>query len=44
MTAQHHSDWNFGKEKLPRHSRESGNPVDLNKRHFFLAGFPPTRE
>jgi hypothetical protein len=24
--------------------REGGEPVDLNKMHFYLARFPPTRE
>ena len=31
-------------KKLARHSRESGNPVGLNKMHFCLAGFPLSRE
>ena len=30
--------------KQGRHSREGGNPVGLGKVHFYLAGFPPSRE
>jgi hypothetical protein len=34
----------MSKEKFARHSGAGRNPVGLNKKHFYLAGFRPAPE